>query len=165
MNSYVKKLTLLSVLLSLAMIFSFVESQIPPLSAVPGVKIGLANIVCVFTIYRVGAKEAIAISLIRVLLCALLFGSFVSMLYSLSGTAVSFLVMLILKKIDIFSKIGVSILGAVFHNIAQVVCACIVMGTASISLYLPVLIVSGVVSGLIIGLIAGVVINRFNNEK
>ena len=91
-----KKLTTLSLSVALSLILSFVESQIPPLAAVPGVKIGLANIITVFLLYTYGAWHAGAVSVVRVLLSSLLFGSALSLLYSLSGSVVSFLIMICL---------------------------------------------------------------------
>ncbi len=160
----VKKLTFLSISVALAMIFSFVESQIPPFVAVPGVKIGLSNIVTVFLLYSYGWREAGSVSLIRVVLSSILFGSFVSLLYSISGAVLSFLVMLGLKKINIFSVIGVSVAGGVFHNAGQIVCACIVMENAAITSYLPPLIISGTIAGVAVGLLSGILTKKLNRK-
>ena len=161
----VKKMTLLSISVALAMVFSFIESQIPPLVSIPGVKIGLSNIVTVFLLYKLGAKEAAAVSLIRVLLSALLFGSSVSLIYSLSGAAVSFLSMIGVRKTQKFSTVGVSVVGGVMHNVAQIIAACFVMDTAAISLYLPPLIISGILAGIAVGIAAGVLCNRLKNIR
>lgn len=160
----VKKLTFLSISVALAMILSFVESQIPPFVAVPGVKIGLSNIVTVFLLYSYGWREAGSVSLIRVVLSSILFGSFVSLLYSISGAVLSFLVMLGLKKINIFSVIGVSVAGGVFHNAGQIVCACIVMENAAITSYLPPLIISGTIAGVAVGLLSGILTKKLNGK-
>ncbi len=160
-----KKMCFLAISVSLAMILSFVESQIPPLSAVPGVKIGLSNIVTVFLLYSVGFVGAACVSLVRVLLSALLFGNAVSLIYSLSGAVVSLLVMLAFKKLPIFSTVGVSILGGVFHNIAQVCAAILVMGSAAIAVYLPPLLISGVIAGVAVGAAAGLVLLKLNRHK
>ena len=160
----VKKLTLLAMSVALSMILSFVESQIPPLAAVPGIKIGLANIVTVFLIYTLGSKEAACVSLIRVALSSLLFGTALTFMYSLAGAVLSFLFMIIFKKIGIFSTVGVSVIGGVMHNAAQIAVACIVMETAALSLYLPPLIVSGVVAGVAVGVIAGIVSTRLSDK-
>ena len=156
----VKKLTALSASVALAMLLSFIESQIPPLVAVPGVKIGLSNIVTVVLLYLYGAKEAGAVSLVRVCLSSLLFGSAVSFIYSLTGAAVSFLVMLLFKSLKLFSEIGVSVLGGVFHNAAQIAVACIIMENSAISLYLPPLVISGTVAGAVIGTVSGILTKR-----
>ena len=156
----VKKLCILSVSVALSMILSFVESQIPPLAAVPGVKIGLANVVTVFLLYSFGWREAGAVSLVRIFLSALLFGSFVSMLYSLSGAALSFVFMLIAKRIKCFSQIGVSVLGGVMHNVGQIICAVIILDTVTVAAYLPILLISGVIGGIVVGILGGIVGQR-----
>ena len=158
----VKKLTALSVSVALAMLLSFIESQIPPLVAVPGVKIGLSNIVTVVLLYLYGAREAGAVTFVRVSLSALLFGSAVSFIYSLSGALLSFLVMLLFKRIRLFSEIGVSVLGGVFHNAGQIAVACIIMENSAISLYLPPLVISGTVAGAVIGVVSGILVKRLN---
>lgn len=156
----VKKLTSLSVAVALAMVLSFIESLIPPLVAVPGVKIGLANIVTVFILYVFGWREAGAVSLIRVLLSALLFGSAVSLIYSLSGSALSFLGMLLLKKLPFSSEVSVSIVGGVLHNAGQIIAACIIMENAAIIGYLPPLIISGTVAGIAVGTVAALLVKK-----
>ncbi len=150
-----KKLTALSVSVALSMILSFIESQIPPLVAVPGVKIGLSNIVTVFLLYTYGAREAGGVSLIRVTLSSLLFGQAVSFIYSLSGAALSFAAMVVMKKLQVFSTVGVSVLGGVFHNAGQIIAACIIMENGAISIYLVPLIISGVIAGVAVGIVAG----------
>lgn len=155
-----KKLTTLAISVSLAMILSFVESLIPPLTAVPGIKLGLANVASLFALYALGAPSAIAVSLVRVCLSALLFGSAVSLIYSLCGAALSLAVMILFKKIKMFSIVGVSVLGAVFHNVGQVLAAIAVMQSAAIAVYLPPLLISGVVTGIIVGVLAGTVLSR-----
>ncbi len=160
-----KKMCLLAVSVSLAMILSFIESQIPPLTAVPGVKIGLANIVSLFLLFSLGAPSAFAVSLIRVVLSSMLFGSAVSLFYSLSGAVASLLIMIIFKKLHLFSMVGVSVIGGVFHNIAQVFAAMIVMGSAAVVVYLPPLLVSGVIAGIAVGTLAGIVLVKLKNHK
>jgi heptaprenyl diphosphate synthase len=103
---------------------------------------------------------AAAVSLLRVVLSSLLFGSFVSLLYSLSGAVLSFVLMLLFKKIGCFSIVGVSVIGGVMHNAGQIICAAIVMGTAEIAGYLPVLVITGTLSGIAVGAAAGVVTKR-----
>ena len=155
-----KKLTVIALSVSLAMIFSFVESQIPPLAMVPGVKIGLANIVTVFLLYSLGVPETVIVSLIRVFLSSLLFGYLKTLIYSACGAAASFVAMLIAKKITPFGTVGVSVIGAVMHNAGQVAAACLVMGTAALAVYFIPLIITGTLSGVIIGIIAGIVARR-----
>jgi heptaprenyl diphosphate synthase len=156
----VKKMTALSVSVAIAMLLSFIESQIPPLVAVPGVKIGLSNVVTVVLLYLFGPKEAGTVALIRVSLSALLFGSAVSFIYSLAGAVLSFLVMLLFKSLNIFSETGVSVLGGVSHNAGQIAVACIIMENGAISLYLPPLVISGTVTGAVIGIISALLVKR-----
>lgn len=155
-----KKTTVMAFSVALAMILSYVESQIPSLIPVPGVKMGLANIVVVFTLYKLGGKQAIVISLIRVFLLALMFGSLVSMVYSIAGAVLSLISMFILKKLDMFSTVAVSVVGGVMHNVGQIVMACIILSTDLIRYYLPFLMISGILSGIVIGLVAATIIKR-----
>ena len=142
------------------MILSFVESLIPPLVAVPGVKIGLANIVTVFLLYTLGWRAAGCVSLIRVLLSALLFGNVQSLIFALSGAALSFIVMVVVKKLLPFGKVGVSVLGAVAHNAGQVAAAVIVMETAALAYYFIPLVISGTVAGVFVGILAAILTIR-----
>ena len=158
----VKKLTALSVAVALAMVLSFIESLIPPLVAVPGVKIGLANVVTVFLLYVFGWKEAATVSLIRVCLSALLFGSAVSLIYAISGAALSFVGMLLLKMIPFSSEVSVSIAGGVLHNAGQIIAACVIMENAAIFSYLPPLVISGTVAGIAVGLLAAILIKKLH---
>ena len=164
-NSTTAKLTFLSVAIALAMILSFVESLIPPLSALPGVKIGLANIVTLFVLYRLGWKEAACVSIIRVILSALLFGSFVSFTYSLFGAALSLAVMITAKALLPFSPIGVSVLGALAHNAGQILAAWIYLGNGAIAYYLIPLSISGSLSGIAVGVLGGIVAERVKLKK
>lgn len=147
-----QKLTFLAVFSAFATVLSFVESLLPPIwSSVPGVKMGLPNIVIIFLLYKFSVKEAVAVSFIRILVIAFLFGNFMTLLYSLSGAVLSISVMWIMKKSKGFSMVGVSIAGGVFHNIGQIITAIIILGTKEIGFYLPVLAVSGIVAGIFIG--------------
>lgn len=145
---------------ALAMILSFVESQVPPLVAIPGVKLGLANIAVVFALYKLGWKEAAMISLIRVFLVTLLFGNLSLIWYSAAGAVLSLAGMVLLKKTNRFSELGVSAAGGVLHNVGQILVASVVMETDKLSYYLPILIVVGVATGLGIGLLAGILVRR-----
>ena len=155
-----KKIALLGLTISLAMIMSYIEVLFPLSFAVPGIKMGLANIVIVFVLYRMSLKDACIVSLIRVFLVALLFGNTMSLSYSLAGAVLSLALMAILKKTEKFSVVGVSISGGVMHNAGQILMAVILMGTAQIAYYLPVLIITGTVTGVGIGLVAALVIDR-----
>ena len=155
-----KQMVTLSALVAVAMILSYVESMIPAFVAVPGVKMGLSNIATVFALYSLGWPYAICVSVVRVLLSSLLFGNFVSLIYSLSGAFLALGIMILLKKLDRFSTVGVSVAGGVGHNAGQIIAACIVMENAAISLYIIPLIISGTISGVLIGLVAGNLVER-----
>ena len=155
-----KKLATLAVVIATAMILSFVESRIPALVAIPGVKIGLANIAVIFTLYKLGAREAVTVSLIRVVLVSLLFGSLVSMLYGICGAALSLAVMLLLKTLTPLRTVTVSVVGGVMHNVGQITVACILMETNVIVYYLPFLLLSGIIAGIAVGVAASLLINR-----
>ena len=150
---------------ALAMILSFVESQVPALVAIPGVKIGFANLAVVFVLYKVGAKEAALISLIRVFLVSLLFGTGMSLMYSAAGAVLSFAGMLILKKTNAFSCTAVSVAGGVLHNIGQIAMACLVLQTDVLRYYLPFLVLSGTVAGIVIGVISAIIIKRVDIDR
>lgn len=155
-----KQLVTLSAIIAVAMILSYIESMIPAFVAVPGVKMGLSNIATVFALYALGWPYAICVSVVRVFLSALLFGNFVSLIYSLSGAALALGLMILLKKLNKFSSIGVSVAGGVGHNAGQIIAACIVMKNAAISIYIIPLLISGTISGIVIGLIAGNLVER-----
>lgn len=142
------------------MILSFVESLIPPLAMVPGVKIGLANIVTVFLLYTLGVRAAGAVSLVRVLLSALLFGNVQSLIFSLSGAILSFVIMIIAKHLLPFGTVGVSVLGAIAHNAGQIIAAVIVMETMGVAYYFVPLVVSGTLGGLFVGIVAATITVR-----
>ena len=155
-----KRLATLALLTSVAMILSYVESLIPPLAAVPGVKIGLSNIATVFALYTLGIPSAVAVSLVRVILSSLLFGSAASFIYSLSGAALALLFMSLFKRVPLFSSVGVSVVGGVFHNAGQIIAACLVLSSSAISVYLAPLVVSGTLAGILVGLASGMLISR-----
>lgn len=156
---------MLGLSIALAMIMSYIEVLVPLSFAVPGIKMGLANIVIIFVLYKLGTKEAVLVSVIRVILVSLLFSNAMAMAYSIAGAVLSLVVMWILKKTDKFSVIGVSVAGGIMHNVGQIIMAIILLGTEQIALYLPVLIVTGTITGVVIGIVAGIVINRFKNIK
>lgn len=155
-----RKLTTLAITVTLAMALSFLESQIPPLVAIPGVKLGLANVAVIFALYRFGVREAAAVSALRVFLVGLLFGSFVSTLYSIVGAILSFAVMLLLRRFKIFSEVGVSVAGGVCHNIGQIAVACVLLETNVILYYLPFLLLSGTVAGVGVGALSALLIRK-----
>lgn len=154
-----KRLVLLAMLTAAAMILSYVESLLPSVG-IPGVKMGLANIAVIFALFRFGWKEAAALSLVRVVLVSLLFGSVGAMLYSLAGAVLSLAVMALLRRIDRFSTMGVSVAGGVAHNAGQILMAMLILQTKQLLGYLPVLAVSGIAGGVLTGLAAALLIRR-----
>ncbi len=153
-----KKLTVAALCVALGMVLSFLESLVPTFIPIPGVKLGLANVVTVFLVYSLGALPAILVSLIRVLLSALLFGNVQSLAFSLCGAALSLLVMLLVKHIPIIGVVGVSVLGGIAHNAGQIIAAIFIMGTEKIVYYFIPLVISGTVAGVLVGVISGLVI-------
>ena len=147
------------------MILSFVESLIPPLAMVPGVKIGLANIVTVFLLYTLGIRAAGAVSLIRVLLSALLFGNVQSLIFALSGALLSFVVMIVAKHLLPFGTVGVSVLGAIAHNAGQIIAAVIVMETVGVAYYFIPLVISGTLGGVLVGIVAAIITARLEKVR
>ena len=147
-------------LIALALVLSWVESRIPVFFAVPGMKLGLTNLVVLIALYRLGYSDALLLNLVRILLVGLSFGNLFSMAYSLAGGALSFLVMFLLKKSGRFHIITVSTAGGVFHNVGQVIVAMLVLGSGYVAYYLPVLWISGIAAGAVIGLISGQIVRR-----
>lgn len=158
--SKTKRLATVSVLVSVALVLSFVESRIPAFVAIPGIKVGLANIAVIFALYKLGIPYAAAISVLRILLVSLLFGSAVSLMYSAAGALLSFLVMLFMKHLTPASTVAVSVVGGVCHNIGQILVACIVMQTNIIAYYLPFLLLSGTLAGIAVGVCSAMLIKR-----
>lgn len=154
-----KRLVLLAMLTAVAMVLSYVESLLPSVG-IPGVKMGLANIAVIFALLRFGWKEAAALSLVRVVLVSLLFGSVGAMLYSLAGAVLSLAVMALLRRIDRFSTVGISVAGGVAHNAGQILMAMLILQTKQLLGYLPVLAVSGIAGGVLTGLAAALLIRR-----
>lgn len=153
-----KKVARMGVFIALAMIFSYIEVLIPFNFGIPGVKLGIANIVTVTSLYVFSTGEAFGISVIRIVLMGILFGNGMSLLYSLAGGLLSFLAMWIGKRTSWFSIIGVSVAGGVFHNVGQILAVMLVMKNTMFVAYLPVLFVAGVVTGYLIGLLANKII-------
>lgn len=159
-----RRLTTLALLTAGAMILSYVESMLPSLG-IPGVKMGLANIAVIFALYRLGWKEALGISLVRVFMVSMLFGSMGALLYSLAGAALSLGVMALLKHSDRFSETGVSVAGGVAHNAGQILVAIALLGNVRLVYYYPVLVLSGVAGGVLTGLTAAMLIKRIPDTK
>ncbi len=145
---------------ALAMILSYIESFIPLSFAVPGIKLGLANVVVVFVLYKLGAKEAAIVSVVRILWSAILFGNVMTLAYSAAGGLLSLAAMILMKKSDRFSAVGVSVTGGILHNVGQIAVAMLIMETAQIVYYLPVLCISGIGAGIAVGAVAAILIKR-----
>ena len=161
MNKKTKTIAFIGLCTSLALVFAYLEALIPPLfPSLPGVKMGLPNIIIIFLLYRFGPKTAITVSILRIVLVTALFGNAMAMMYSLAGGALSIAVMIILKKFNILSTVGVSIAGGVSHNVGQIIIAMLVLETTQLAYYLVVLIFSGVIAGIFIGLCGSVLIRK-----
>ena len=145
---------------ALALILSYVEMLIPINFGIPGAKLGLANLIIVIVLYKTDWKEALLLSVTRIVLAGFIFGNMFSILYNLAGGILSLAVQAALKKQGSFSVAGVSIAGGVSHNIGQLIVAMIVVETYQVGYYLPVLLISGLLTGLLIGVISGEVLKR-----
>ncbi len=154
-----KRVATYGMLIALAFIFSYIESLIPISFGVPGMKLGLANIVVLIALYLLGPKAAFVLSIVRVLLSAMTFGNMMMLWFSIAGASLAFLTMYLMKKIKGFSMIGVSIAGGVAHNIGQIVVAMIVMSEVMFY-YLFILIIGGTITGMAIGIVGAVVYSK-----
>ena len=145
-------------MIALAFAFSYLESLIPFNFGIPGIKLGIANLVVIVALYTMNAKDALFISIIRILLSGLAFSG--PLIYSLIGGLLSFLVMFVAKKSNKLSPIGVSALGGTVHNFGQILVAAVVMQTYRIIYYFPILMIVGLVTGILNGIIADIIIKR-----
>ncbi len=148
---------------ALALIFSYVETLIPFNFGIPGVKLGLANLIIVIALYKMKISEAYMLSIVRVLLSGFIFGNYFSIIYSLAGGILSLSTMYLLKKNDGFSILGISMAGGVMHNVGQLIVAMMVVETFSVIYYVSVLLVSGLVTGLVIGVVSREMLKRLVN--
>lgn len=155
-----KQIARYALLTALAMVLSWLESLIVFPGLLPGMKVGLTNLVVIFALYRMSLRDAAAVSLVRVLLVSMTFGNAYSFAYSLAGAVLSLAVMAGLKKLDKFSILGVSIAGGVCHNLGQLLVAMAVLGTARLGWYLPWLLASGVAAGAAVGAAGGLAADR-----
>ena len=162
MRNNTKRLTMLALSVSFALILSFIESRIPAFVAIPGIKVGLANIAVIFVLYKFGIKEAIAVSAVRVLLVSVLFGSPVSLVYSISGAVLSLTVMFLIKKFTPLTELTVSVAGGITHNIGQIAAASVMLGTNVVVYYLPFLLLSGTIAGAVVGTASALLIKKVN---
>lgn len=159
-----KKVAYCAILIALAMIFSYVEALIPVNFGIPGIKLGVANIVVVVGLYIIKAREVFVISVIRIILVGILFGNVMSILYSLAGGILSLIVMLLMKKMKGFSIVGVSIAGGVSHNVGQLAVAIAVVENLKLIAYIPVLLIAGAITGFIIGILSSKIVPVMKKE-
>lgn len=160
MQSPSKKIAISGILAALALIFSYIEAILPFQFGIPGIKLGLANLVVVIALYRLNARSAIAINVVRVLIAGLLFTGLYGAIFSLAGCTASFLIMVLLNKTGRFSVIGVSMGGGVAHTLAQLLVAMVMVSNLRLSYYFPVLLFSGLAAGIIVGIGSYILIQR-----
>lgn len=160
MQSYNKKIAISGLLVACGIIFGYLEYLFPLPIGIPGVKIGFSNIITLISLYTLPLPLCLCIIFLRIIISGALFGNFFGIIYSLSGAIFAFIFMLLFKKYNIFSIIGLSILGGVVHNTAQLFVAYILVSQIKIIYYLPVLLISGIVCGFIVGYISDLVLKR-----
>lgn len=158
------KIAYWGVFLALALVCSYVESLIPISFGIPGVKLGLTNIVVILMLYTIGARDAIFISVLRIILAGFMFGNAFSIIYSLAGGILSFVVMLLLKNTGKLKILSISTAGGISHNVGQLIVAALVVENYNILFYVPVLIIAGIITGFLIGLLAGEIVLRIGNR-
>lgn len=149
---------------SLALIFSYIEAVIPFNPGIPGVKLGIANIVTVIALYKLSEKHAVLVSVIRIVVAGFLFNGAFGAIYSLAGAALSLIGMILLKKTDMFSIAGVSMAGGVLHNLGQLLVAAFLIKDLRIFAYFPVLLFSGLASGIAVGIAATLIIRALPKD-
>lgn len=154
------KVAVFGVFTSLALILSYVELLIPINFGIPGMKLGLANLLVVILLYKGCPRDALLLSVIRILLSGLIFGNMFSIFYSLGGGLLSLAVMVFLKKTGQFTVAGYSIGGGASHNVGQLLVAMFVVQTYQVGYYLPVLLIAGVITGAVIGILSAEVLKR-----
>lgn len=160
-----KKIAFMGVFLALALICSYVESLIPFYFGIPGVKLGLTNIVVVLMLYSIGTKEAFGISTLRIILAGFMFGNMFSIIYSLAGGLFSFLVMYLVKKTGKLGVVPISVCGGISHNIGQIVVAALIVNNYNILYYFPILLIAGIVTGFLIGIVSQEILIRLKIKK
>ena len=154
------RIVLYGMMIALAFVFSYLEHLIPFNFGIPGIKLGLGNLVVLIALYTLGAGGAFVIAVVRIILTGLTFSGMFSMLYSLAGGLLSFVVMALLSRGEKLHIAGVSICGGVMHNVGQLTVAMIVLETVNVWFYLPVLLISGAVTGVVIGIVGGLLVGR-----
>ncbi|HJD40421.1 MAG TPA: Gx transporter family protein [Candidatus Blautia stercoripullorum] len=160
-----KKTAYMGLFAAVAIIFGYVESLFPVFAGIPGIKLGLANLVTVFILYTYSYKEAAMISFIRILVIGFLFGNLFSILFSLAGAALSLACMILAKRYLGLSITGVSIVGGVTHNLGQIVVAALVVENVNLFYYFPALLIAGLITGFLIGVLSGEILKRTSGRK
>lgn len=156
-----KTVAFLGLCTTLALILAYVEILLGPVfPAVPGIKMGLPNIIIIFLLYRMGPLSAMCVSLLRIILVGILFGNAMSFLYSLAGAVLSLVVMIVLLRLDIMSAVGVSVAGGVTHNLGQVLAAMLLLDTSELAYYMAVLTVTGTIAGILVGICGSVLVKK-----
>lgn len=159
------KISLRGLLIALAFVLAWIESQFVFVSIAPGMKLGLTNLVVLVALYKINAREAVFINVLRILLVGLTFGNMVSFAYSIAGGLLSAAVMIAMKKADKFNVVTVSVAGGIMHNIGQIIVAMIVMSTTSVIYYVFILWISGIVAGAFVGLLSAQVIKHLKKVE
>ncbi len=160
-----QKVAYIGLLIAFALILSYVESLIPFFFGIPGMKLGLANLAVLLTLYLFGWKDALFVSVCRILLASFMFGNMSVLLYSLAGGILSFCVMFLFRRSNLFSMVGTSMGGGVFHNIGQLLVAFAVVHTKGLLYYTPVLLLAGLVTGFWNGILASLVYEKLSIGK
>lgn len=153
-----KDVAVIGVLAAFGAILSYIEAILSFTTGIPGVKIGLANIAVVVALYMYGSKNAFMINIVRIIVVGLLFGNAFSMVFSAAGAIISFVVMVLFKKTNRFSILGVSTVGGVAHNIGQIMIAALVVDSYSVIYYMPALFIAGIITGVMIGFVSKMLI-------
>jgi len=164
MQSPNKKITLSGLMIACGIVLGYLEYLIPLPIGIPGVKIGLSNIVTLLSLYILGPAISAVIVLLRIVLSGILFGNLFGILYSLCGAIFAFATMYFCKRSSAFSIIGISVAGGVMHNVGQLLLACSIVKQIKLSFYLPVLLLSGLLCGVLVGIISTIIIDRINKN-
>lgn len=160
-----RRLALSAMLAALALIFSYVEALIPLPVPVPGIKLGIANLVIVMAVYKLGFRYAFTINCVRIVIAGLLFSGVFGMIYSFAGGILSLLVMDLLRRTGWFSMVGVSMAGGVVHNLGQLITASLLVESVRMMSYFSILLFSGLISGILIGVLASLIYRRLPHLK
>lgn len=159
-NNTSHKVALSAILAALALIFSYIEAILPLSVGIPGVKLGIANLVVIIALYVLGFKYAMAVNVLRILVAGLLFNGAFGAMYAMAGGVLSLCIMYLLKKTNLFSTVGISMAGGVAHNLGQLLVAALIVSTMKLFYYFPVLLFSGMISGILIGIVASLALKR-----